>query len=443
MWARAPRGPAADPARVRQSIAHLYRRAGFGAGPDQLDEGVAAGYAATVDRVVDRAAVDANAEALGPPEVSRLPNPLPADGDARRAVQEQGLRQTRGLVLWWLDRMVVSTTPLREKLTWLWHGHFTTGYSRVRDPVLLYRQNQLLRSLGAGNFDTLTQAVARDPAMLVWLDSNTNSKGHPNENFSRELLELFTLGIGNYSEVDVSEGARAFTGWAYDADAQAFLMRADLHDDGIKAVLGASGPLDGGDVVRTAIRSPASARWVVARLWSHLAYPVAPSDPAVGELAPAFATDLDISNLLRAIFLHPAFLSPAARSGLVKQPVEHLVGALRALGQRADSLVLLDGIRAQGQMPLDPPNVGGWPQNTYWLGTAAALGRLRLADTLAGRADLSSLASVPPAERTAAVGRVLSVDEWSPRTAGALARVADDPKTLLTAALVAPEYLLN
>ncbi|MDP1807524.1 MAG: DUF1800 domain-containing protein [Acidimicrobiales bacterium] len=430
---------------ARSRIAHLYRRAGFGARPEELDAAVAAGYEATVDRLVDLSVADGATLAsptFTPPAVVAPP----ADEAARRAVQQADQRanreEGRKLSQWWIDRMVLSTTPLRERLTLFWHDHFATSVQKVKEPELMYRQNEIFRARGAGSFEALAQAVAKDPAMLIWLDANENRKGKPNENFARELFELFLLGIGNYSEADVQEGARAFTGWQYRRQTGAFALAANQHDAGAKTVFGQTGTFGGEDVIRMAVAQPASAPYVVSKLWSGFARPVGANDPVVRQLAPAFAKDQDVGKLMRAILLHPEFVAPAARTGLVKTPIEYVAGALRALGLRAAALGnnLPQTMESLGQQPFAPPSVGGWPPNGYWLTTSFALSRLRIASTLAGKAKLDAITAVPAADRPAAVARLLSVDGWGPATSAGLAQVAGDPKALLTVALVAPEY---
>jgi len=426
---------------ARDRIAHLYRRAGFGAGPEELDRGVARGYEATVEALVAIPDGDAGADAVAPPSFASESAGAVRDPAQQRAQRQQRQEELRSLQQWWLSRMVASTNPLREKLTLLWHGHFATSIDKVKRPQLMYGQNQLFRALGSGSFESLTGAVAEDAAMLIWLDSNTNKVGHPNENFARELMELFTLGLGNYTEDDVKEAARCFTGWGLSPTAT-LALRPAQHDDGMKTVLGATGRFGGQDVVHLLTHSPASSRWIPARLWSHLAYPVEPGDPVISELAPAYAADLDLRRLLRAIFLHPQFSSDRALTGLVKQPVEYVVGALRALGLGVDARTPVV-LQELGQVPFAPPSVGGWPQNSYWLSTAASLARLRLATALAGRADLHALAALPAEGRPDAVARTLSVARWSGPTAAALGRVAGDPPALLALALTAPEYVVN
>jgi uncharacterized protein (DUF1800 family) len=439
-----------DPA--RSNLAHLFRRAGFGARPDEIDRAAEAGYRATVEALLaGLRGPDPGGDAIAAPALT--PPVAGATAGSRRMQQKAELV---ALQRWWLDRMIATSTPLREKLTWIWHGHFTSSYEKVHVPAYLYRQNQLLRTEGGGSFEALTQAVAKDAAMMLWLDTETDVAGHPNENFARELMELFTLGIGNYTETDVQQAARAFTGWSLVPATGQFVLRPRRHDDGSKTFLGQTGDFGGTDVVRIVTHQPASARFVVARLWSYLAYPVAPADPVVGPLAASYAKDLDITSLLRAILLHPGFTSATAKQGLVKQPVEWVVGLVRAFGLDADlrpaaersgaatGASPLSGVLALlAQQPFLPPNVGGWGQNTYWLNTATSLARLDAALAVAGRLDLSWLTALPAGQRAPALARHLSVDGWGQTTAGALNHVAADPITLVGLALTAPEYILN
>ncbi|HEX6477043.1 MAG TPA: DUF1800 family protein, partial [Acidimicrobiales bacterium] len=215
------------------------------------------------------------------------------------------------------------------------------------------------------------------------------------------------------------------------------------HDDGVKTVLGRTGDLAGEDVIDLVTHSPIGARYVAAKLWSHLAYPVKPSDPVVTDITVSYAADLDLTALLRAIFLHPQFTSGTATTGLVKQPIEYVVGSLRALRLPVDQPLVPALLQEMGQVPFAPPSVGGWPQNNYWLSTAATLARLRFANLVAARADLSAIADEVPNQRVDAAAHLLSVDTWSPTTAAALTRVADNPSALTSLALVSPESVSN
>jgi uncharacterized protein (DUF1800 family) len=426
----------------RASLAHLYRRAGFGGRPDEIDAAVATGYGATVERLLDRSRPDPGASAITPPPLTATFTRPSSDPTTAKAQARSLADEGRALRLWWLQRMAAASSPLPEKLTLLWHGHFATSLQKVRFPKLMYDQNQIFRTMGTGSFASLTQAVAKDPAMLIWLDASTDKKSHPNENFARELMELFTLGIGNYGEEDVREAARCFTGWVFDRQTGGFALQVRQHDDGLKTVLGRTGNLTGEDVIDLVTHSPIGARYIAAKLWSHLAYPVKPSDPVVSDIA-AGSTDLDLTALLRAIFLHPQFTSDTATTGLIKQPIEYVVGSLRALHLPVDQPVVVNVLEEMGQVPFAPPSVGGWPQNAYWLSTAATLARLRFANLVVGSADLSAIADEAPGQRADAAAHVLSVDTWSPTTATALAQVADSPRALTSLALVSPEYVSN
>lgn len=466
-------------ASAASDIAHLYRRAGFGVSPAQLDAAVTAGYSATVNALLDGggAAPDPTGDRVTLPAFTPYQRVTGKHGSpaALAAAKAQGRAlhaELAPLQAWWLNRMIVTSTPLREKMTLLWHGHFATAISKVRFPHLMYLQNQVFRTAGMGSFADLTQAVAKGGAMMIWLDTEKDKKAHPNENFSRELMELFTLGIGNYSQSDVEEGARCFTGWTYDLATDQWVLQPRQHDDGVKTFLGRTGDLSGEDAIATILAQPASARFVAAKLWGHLAYPIPSSDPIVTRLVSAYTPAMNITDLLRGVFNHPAFLSPMAKGGLVKQPVEYVVGAARALGLDADanrldpatglppatstpagdaapaptgahpSLAL--AATALAQTPFDPTNVGGWPQNAYWLNTSTALARSRIAEYLAASADLSTIEAAPVSQRVAAVSQMLGMaDGWVPNTAAALAKVATDPKSLVALALNSPDYILN
>jgi uncharacterized protein (DUF1800 family) len=429
-----------DPA--RSDVALLYRRAGFGLRPDELDAKTGLGFEAAVDELIDGlgSVPDPPGDAVAVP--SFTPYARPTDPTSRKAFARQEATELKALQDWWVKRMIVTATPLREKLTLFWHGHFATGASKVRDARLMYLQNQLFRTAGGGSFEVLTQAVAKDGAMMVWLDTATDKKAHPNENFAREMMELFTLGIGNYTQDDVTAAARAFTGWAYDRVDDRYVFRPRQHDDGSKTFLAHTGDFNGTDVITIDVHEPASARFVLAKLWSHFAYPVTPTDPVVSDLLPAYGSSLNISSALRGVLLHPAFRSDASRGGLVKQPIEYVVGAARALGASGQRVRLAALSTLLGQAPFNPPNVGGWGQNSYWLDTATTELRLRAALALAIDADLSAIAGTATAGRVDAVAEMLGLDGWGPTSRAALARVADHPVGLVGLALTAPEYVL-
>jgi uncharacterized protein (DUF1800 family) len=317
----------------------------------------------------------------------------------------------------------------------------------------MYLQYRTLYERGPGRFEEVVGAIARDAAMLVWLDGRENRARAPNENFARELFELFTLGHfahnhangrdeQPYTERDVKEAARALTGWTIDPVTYTGVLRPELHDAGTKKVLGHKGAFGLDDLVRITTAQQACAPHVVARLWSRIGRPAEPGDAVVEDLAAQFAADQDVTALLRRMLLHDAFRDPQIRSALVKMPIEYVVGTLRALRVPVtpNALQTLVGL---GQVPFFPPDVSGWPNNGAWLSTSSAQVRLEFALDVAKRADVQPIAAAPAAERPAVVGRLLGVDAWGDNTAATLADAASDPRTVLTLALVAPEYQLN
>jgi uncharacterized protein (DUF1800 family) len=431
---------------LTSSIAHLYRRAGFGITIEQADALAPAGYAAAVEQLLDRSKPDDGVAGLPDPQIVLLgyqPNETLLD---RKAKQQIRVSQRNELELWWLQRMMLAQKPLPEKLALFWHGHFATSSDKVREAAFMFQQNQTFRSLGAGKFEPLAQAIAKDPAMMLWLDSNRNKKGSPNENFARELMELFTIGIGNYSDADVREAARAFTGWRISREGVFSILNAQA-DRGTKSILGRAEAFSGEQVVSLLATNPAAAKFVTSKIWSRFAYPVATDSPIVAELSGPFGADGDITKLMRSVFMHPEFISSTAKRGLVKQPIEYVVGAMRVVGMKPLDTPILGGnprphLVAMNQVPFDPPSVGGWPQNNYWLSTATSLARIRFAIAVSRLGDKSWLTGTTPEQRADQLAQRLGVDGWSSSTRRALV-IAKSPQEQLTAAFVSPEYVLN
>jgi uncharacterized protein (DUF1800 family) len=433
-------------------VAHLYRRAGFGVSRAEAARLSTRSWDDLVDDLVDGLhQTDHAGDRVRLPHLTTIP-----EADIPGHVWN-GYQEFVDLITWWIERMVVSDTPLKEKLVLLLHDQFPTSWDKVGYASLMYAQNELFRTRGAGNFETLMQAVAEDPAMLIWLDTTTSHKAAPNQNFAREMMERFTMGVGTYTQDDVIEGARCFTGWELDYTTGRYFFNTYDHDNGIKKYLGRTGNLSGHDVISIATHTPASHTWVVSRLWSWLGAPASPSDGVVRELAQGYAKDLDIANLLRAMLLHPAFQWKSTINGLIKQPIEYVVGVLRTLG--LSTAALPEGSLAYylgqlGQQPFAPPSVGGWGQNRFWLTTTASNTYIQFASQLAGLASLTDIENHNgnPRAQIAAVGELLDVAGWSRQTEGALDRLARDleddggswpAQQLVTLALVSPEFMMN
>src|SRR5581483_405237 len=273
-------------------VAHLLRRAGFGGSPDEIRSYAGMDFDQAVDHLVD---YDAVANDALEASVADLEETL---GTARLpAIQHI-----------WLHRMLSTARPLEEKMTLFWHDHFATANYKVGRPPAMYAQIGLLRANAMADFGTLLRAVSRDPAMLRWLDNNTNRKSSPNENYARELMELFTLGSGNYTELDVREAARAFTGWFFNRDGE-FVFNRNQHDFGEKTFLGQTGPWDGDDVLDIILQQPAAAPFIAEKLYRFFVHDH-PSSDTIARLADQFrASGYSIRELVRAILHSPDFLS--------------------------------------------------------------------------------------------------------------------------------------
>jgi uncharacterized protein (DUF1800 family) len=347
-------------------MSHLLRRAGFGASPEEIDQYLAMGYDATVDWLLNYD---------GRPE--------PAEDKIASLTFDMTKRED--LKRWWFVRMRYTNRPLQEKMTLFWHGLLTSGFSKVNRPDLLLRQNDLLRVNALGNFQTLMIAVSQDPAMLLWLDGNNSRRQAPNENYARELMELFTMGIGNYTETDVKEAARAFTGWTVNRTTGEAEFNPRAHDAATKTFLGQTGNWDGNDIVDIIMRQRATAEYISKRLFSFFAYRN-PASATVSHLADVFTdSGYNIKQVVREILLSPEFSSPQAYRALVKSPVELVVGALRTLGLETDATGLPYATRLMGQDIFDPPNVAGWPGRPAWLNSATWLQRVNFMNTLVTR----------------------------------------------------------
>jgi uncharacterized protein (DUF1800 family) len=340
-------------------VAHLLRRAGFGGTSTQVATLAAQSWATTVDQLLDFSSAPADVQ---PAYLTDL-----NVGDWQKEFNLQA---------WWLDRMATTTTPLQEKLTLFWHGHFATANYKVSDMLLMYQQNALFRSMAAGSFRDLVQTMSLQPAMLIWLDNDPNEKGHPNENFARELMELFTLGVNQYTQADIVASARAWTGHnTLDSDREQYHFYPDRHDDGMKLFMGVNQDWDGPDIINFILRDDTThktiaAKFIAAKMWSFFAYPN-PEQAVVDAIAQDFLDDdLAVDTLVRSIFNHPSFLSDEAKQGLVRTPVEWIVATMRALSITAEDANPQWWMEDMGQQLFEPPNVSGWRPNDYWLTTS-------------------------------------------------------------------------
>jgi uncharacterized protein (DUF1800 family) len=297
-----------------------------------------------------------------------------------RQAQREHIMELRG---WWLQRMAKGPRPFQEKMVLFWHGHFATSVEKVRDAYLMWRQNELFRRLATDNWLRLLVEVAKDPAMLLWLDQAQSRKQHPNENFAREVMELFTLGEGHYTEKDITEAARALTGWSYDRDTQKFVDRPFQHDDGIKTVLGKTGELDGLDVLEQIVAQPQAAMFITAKLWNFFAGQP-PSNELTAALAQVFRrSGNNFKPLLHTMFRSEEFYGDTLIRAQVKSPVQWLVGTVRMLEAELPPPQVCWGLtRNLGQDLFAPPNVKGWDGGLTWITTNTLFSRYNEAAVL-------------------------------------------------------------
>ncbi len=432
---------------TRAQLAHLLRRATFGPRAEEVDAAERIGFAATLTGLLAPAATDAGAArtpvpAFGGDPLAALPRD--ADRTARQRAEQELRDQNQRCLLWWLDRLVAAEHQFTEKLVFFWHGHWATSVAKVRSALLMLRQQQTFRDLGAGDFGPFLKAMLRDPALIIWLDGQRNTRAAPNENLARESMELFTLGIGHYTEADVRAAARALTGWQVRRPDLVTTFSAQRHDPGEKTILGRTGTFDTDGYADVLLAQPANARFLAGRLWYRFASGDPPPAATLDRLADAFrGGGRDITGLARALFTDPAFAGTTA--GLVKQPVEWAVGAMRQLGIRPSQLPetvqkqLMAGMRAMGQTLFAPPSVGGWPAGAAWLSTSATEHRVAMATLLAGQATRPVLDAVR-AGGVDGLARLLVVDRLTERTRGVLRGAGTDPKKLLALGLASPEY---
>jgi uncharacterized protein (DUF1800 family) len=415
----------------RQKCAHLLRRFGLGASEAELDFYLSKGG-------ID-GAIDTLLNYEGTPEGWDL------DVEAMANKNNNNVNP-QAVGVWWVGRMLVTARPLQEKMTLFWHDHFATSGSKVTNGRVMHGQNEVLRANATGNFRTLLREVSKDPAMLLWLDNQYNVKGKPNENFAREIMELFTLGIGNYTEKDIQEGARAFTGWSIGRGPQGrpigdnakiprgslgFQFRPTLHDSGSKSFLGKTGNFDGDDIIDILCDNPRTAFYITHKLWEWFVYPE-PDEKVIQPVADKFhKSNMNIKLLLRTVMKHPEFYSARAERKIFKCPVDFSIAILRQLGigqmvaqrlaaggdnvgqQLGPAFLAKQKMKSMGMDLLFPPDVAGWDSGANWVTSATMVERINYANIVFGtgarnvRYPAASL--IGDASPEQAVGKLLSI----------------------------------
>lgn len=333
------------------AASHLLRRAGFGPAPGELEDALESGYGTTWERI------------LAPAIDGRGPDDL--EGRSARIRPLLSVGKLEHVQAWWAQLLMGDDHGLRERMTLMWHDHFATSNAKVDDVRMMHRQNEIFRTHGLGDVRVLLREVARDPAMLVWLDGNQNRAGAPNENFAREILELFTLGIGNYDEQDIREAARAFTGWG--TEGRSFRARPEHHDGGAKTVFGQRGEFDGDDVLERIHEHPAFPRHIARRLLREFVEPD-PDPLDVDALAKVLVRkDWNIGATLSVLLRSALFFSARAHRSRIAGPVEWTVSTLRRLGITPPPIEIARAFADLGQTLFVPPSVKGWDGGPAWI----------------------------------------------------------------------------
>lgn len=356
-----------------RKVGHVYRRAAFGATWDNLQEGLKLGPQKLLDKLLTE-------QATG--------NGYNQETDEFLAAAARKFNEGNQASSWWLYRMMNTGFPLREKIALFWHNHFATSNNKVQNVPAMVSQYELIRQHALGNFADLLQGISKDPAMMIWLDTVESKKGQPNENYARELMELFSLGIGNYTEMDIREAARAFTGWSLEGNR--FVFKPKEHDDSPKTVLGRTGKWKGEDIVKICLEQPACPRFIVRKLYRFLISETeSPSQELIEPLAQSFAKDWNFGKVVETMLRSNLFFSPVAYRTRIKPPVDFVTGAAKALegrlGAAGSSVNLQAATEALGQHLFHPPSVKGWDGGETWLNAQTLLYRQNFALDLCRR----------------------------------------------------------
>lgn len=377
----------------RSKARHLAARAGFGGRVREIDLLTDLGLDAAVESFLRFPATPSDdapdwTSETGEDLFARMREYRSMGEEQRQMARRERLRDFRRRSIelggWWIERMLSTPHPLQEKLTLFWHGHFATSAQKVRNPQLMWQQNETFRRLAGGSWPEMVQAMAQDPAMLVWLDGVNSTKQQPNENFARELMELFTLGEGHYTEEDIKEAARAFTGYTLARDRSTFQFREEMHDGGRKSFMGRQGNFDGEAIIQIILEKPEADRYITGKLW-HFFTGATEIDPRFHqEMAELFRrSGRRIAPWLGVVFRSRAFYDPTIVASQIKSPVQWMVSLLQSVERPVPHFAICQRILSDlGQIPFYPPNVKGWDDGPAWITVSSLTARFEHARNL-------------------------------------------------------------
>lgn len=425
----------------RLEVARHFHRFGFGPRPGEFKAALKSGVDASRAQLLSSTKEPSTLVSL--PVLTDLGNrPAPNSPDVVEFAA--ALRYENQLLLsWWLDQMVAGENQLLEKMVWFWHGHWATSVGKVNYALPMFNQNLTFRKYALGNFAEFAPAMFSDGALQIWLDGGDNTVKAPNENLSREMMELFVLGVNRYTENDVKELARAFTGYRVKRSSGEITFVPARRDTSAVTVLGKTAVMSPEQAIAHLVSAPSCATFIAERVW-HRLISSSESLPANHSMVNAFA-GRDMRSLMETLITSGDLANP--QYSIVKSPVEWFIAVCRAFNLTPSKLStytkLYNYLEKMSQVPLAPPNVGGWPANEAWLSSASAQFRLSFAQWLASAADLSELDSITPVNRPQYLADLLGVVEWSTRTKNAMRGVRDNSQRLVALALCTPEYVVS
>lgn len=426
----------------RRAIARLIHRVGFGPKAGEFESALAAGFDATASQMLSAPKPsygDLKAQ-LGIFDLGPRPRPNTAElltyGDNKR-------RQTLMMTLWWLDQMSIQERPIHERMTWFWHGHWATSLAKVDDPLPMFDHVEKLRAHALGSFLAMSKSMVMDAALIFWLDGQRNTATAPNENLARELLELFMLGVNRYQESDIREISKVLTGYKVQIRSGTVTRNLRQAYQGHVNIFGSSQSLDSISLVEYLAKRSDCQRFIPERLWFRF-ISSSVSLPSRSPIEESFA-NREVLPAMRSLISSSAFSDPV--NSQVKSPVDWFISALRALDLQPSKLpnpnYAINTLRSLGQVPYQPPNVGGWPADEAWLSAAASQTRIQTAQYLTKLGDLTPVSSAPQNRRIEALANWLGVWKWSDRTSIALRGAIRDPQRLAMLGICSPEYVVS
>jgi uncharacterized protein (DUF1800 family) len=427
----------------RLEISRLVHRFGFGPKPGEFAALNSLGLKAARSALLSVPQQDVGLAKVSDPVLSDL-GPFPPQKSAAAATFETNRSaQILSLQLWWLDRMASADNALIERMTWFWHGHWATALGKVEYALPMYIQNQLLRTSSLGNFRNQARSMIVDSALLYWLDGESNVAGSPNENLAREFMELFTLGVGAYSESDVQTLARALTGYNTVRSAGTVSFNPKKHDSGTLTFLGTTGSFDAPAASDFITTLSANQSFIPKRMWYRF---ISSTNTLLDTDTVSAFSNREILPLVSTIATHAAMSNP--QNSQVKSPVEWFVGVCRALEILPSALPhnanVIRYLAAMGQVPFDPPNVGGWPTDEAWLNISSMQSRMAFSKYILSQVDLSKMNALPQSDmRIQYLADLFGVAEWSSRTKSVFRTSLDNPQELVLIAINAPDYVVN